>query len=117
MRGVVLCSGEEIQLGLLHGGLHRRDLPERRAHGTREAVRVAGAQRRHPRLPGDLKIQMMEKALTQRTGGRKLPIVAQSQTEFFYPGSRTHLEFVSDEAGSVWPDTFFASMSENCRSR
>lgn len=38
---------------------------------------------------------------TQRTGAAKLAITPQSETEFYYDGSPTHLEFVLDDDGDV----------------
>jgi CubicO group peptidase (beta-lactamase class C family) len=43
----------------------------------------------------------------QRTGGPKLPIVPESETEFFYPGSFSHLSFVVDPSGGVTSMLFY----------
>lgn len=50
---------------------------------------------------------------TQRGQGRKLPIVAQSETEFFYPGSPTHLKFVTGEADRVLHMVMYQNGEEN----
>ncbi len=54
---------------------------------------------------------------TQRGEGRKLPIVAQSETDFFYPGSETHLRFVTGEDGRVRHMVMYQNGEENVATR
>lgn len=101
----------ETMLAFLRGEKvldQRITLPPARLLPPRETVEVAGevlelyvgTYRINEREVREVTLEAGQ-LFTRRTDGRKLPIMPQSRTEFYYPGSPTHLTFVSDEEGRV----------------